>query len=92
VLLQAVISDVFTIASGVGIMPAVAILAAKHPKIAALLIPNAPLKSLGVFYLPNVSDRKELDPMDSITHSLMLPRSIKVLPLVVQEFGAPFQR
>lgn len=77
VLLQAAISDVFTVASGVGIMPAAAILAAKHPKIAALLIPDAPVQELGTFYLPNASEQ-DLDPVDSMTHSLMTPRSIKV--------------
>lgn len=76
-LLKAVISDVFTIASGIGIMPVVAILAAKHPKIAALLIPDAPVQALGTFYLPHVSEN-DLDPVDSITHELMLPRSTKV--------------
>lgn len=77
VLLQAGISDAFTIASGVGIMPAAAILAAKHPKIAAMFIPDAPVQALGTFYLPNVSEQ-DLDPVDSITHELLLPRSPKV--------------
>ena len=77
VLLQAVISNVVTIASGIGIMPVVAILAAKHPKIASLLIPDAPVQPLGTFYLPNASE-KDLEPVASVTHELMIPRSTKV--------------
>ena len=77
VLLQGMISDVFTLASGIGIMPVVAILAAKHPKLAALVIPDAPVQPLGTFYLPRASE-KDLAPLDSITHGMMQPRSTKV--------------
>ena len=77
VLLRGITSEVFTIASGIGVMPAVAILAAKHPKLAALAIPGAPVQPLGTFYLPRASE-KDLAHVDSIAHGLLKPRSIKV--------------
>lgn len=74
--LRGLISDVFTTNSGVGVMPIIAILAAKYPKTAALLIPDAPMIPLECFYLPDLTEH-DLDPVIAATHSEVMPRDIK---------------
>lgn len=76
-MLRSLISDVFTVASGAGIMPVIAILASKYPKTAALLIPDAPMHPIDCFYLPDLTEQ-DLDPLIAATRSEMMPRDIKV--------------
>lgn len=79
-ILRSLISDVFTVPSGAGVMPVIAILASKYPKIAALLIPDAPMHAISCFYLPDLTEQ-DLDPLIATTQSEILPRDIKVSPL-----------
>jgi len=81
--LRSLISDVFTVPSGVGVMPVIAILASKYPKIAALLIPDAPIHTITCFYLPDLTEQ-DLDPLMATTHTEMTPRDTKVeLPVQI---------
>lgn len=75
--LRSVISDVFTIPSNIGVMPVIAVLASKYPKIAAMLIPDAPMHTISCFYLPNLTEQ-DLDPLMATTHIEMTPRDTKV--------------
>eukprot|EP00892_Ulva_mutabilis_P007601 jgi/Ulvmu1/5212/UM022_0005.1 len=84
--LRGVVSDVFTVPSGIGVMPVIAILASKYPKIAALLIPDAPMHAISCFYLPDLTEQ-DLDPLIATTHAQMTPRDTKAM--WVQEHSGP---
>jgi hypothetical protein len=79
-LLIALLAQTFTMASGAGVMPVIAILASKYPRIAALLIEDAPVHALDCFYLPDATEQ-QLDPVAAITHQQPFPKSTKVLRL-----------
>lgn len=80
--LQGLVSESFTIASGLGVMPAMPILAVKYPRSAAMVVPEAPMCRLHQFYISNLSER-DLDPLVAVTARERCPAALEVC--------APFQ-
>ena len=76
-MLQGLISETFTIASGLGVMPAMPILAVKYPRSAALVVPEAPMHVLQQFYISNLAE-SDLDPLVAVTARERAPAAIEV--------------
>jgi hypothetical protein len=76
IILEALISDAFTGASGNAVMPALRIMVIKHPLHASNLVLEAPMLSCGHFYMSSVSEQ-ELTPMFVEAGSTLTPHSIE---------------
>jgi hypothetical protein len=79
-MLQSMVQGAFTPASGLGVMPAMPILAAKNPRAAAHVVPDAPMQRLRQFYISNVAE-EDLEPLVAVTSRERAPAAVEVREL-----------